>query len=41
MAVRHFSTNGSSDEYISRWRAISRSVKRSSARASRFSFEPK
>jgi hypothetical protein len=32
---------GTSEEYISRWRAISRSVKRSNARSSRFSFEPK
>ena len=33
--------NGMSAAYSSRWRAISRSVKRSSARTSRFSFEPK
>ena len=41
MAVRHFSTKGMSAAYSSRWRSISRSVNRSSARTSRFSFEPK
>ena len=42
MAVRHLSANGTPGAaYIARWRAIMRSVNRSSTRASRFSIDPK
>ncbi len=42
MAVRHFSAKGTvGSAYIARCRAMSRSVKRSRTRTSRFSTDPK